>query len=147
MYSTKPLVTTRPIPYLHHASSVLMRSPLELLSVLLEMYSLHKCIQQAFLMNYISNNFVKIYSEKIITVCNAVYFRLCIDLMHITPPVIAQGFDGSHHPRYAEWYKTRHSKLSIYKAILYNPFPNKPLFLRGYGVSLLKHCRKRRNCS
>ena len=31
-----------------------------------------------------------------------VYFRLCIDLMHILPPVAALGFDGSHHPRYAE---------------------------------------------
>ena len=36
-------------------------------------------------------------------VCNAVYFRLCIDLMHILPPVTAEGFDGSHHPRCAEW--------------------------------------------
>ena len=25
--------------------------------------------------------------EKIITVCNAVYFHLCIDLMHILPPL------------------------------------------------------------
>ena len=40
--------------------------------------------------------------KKILTVCNAVYFRLCIDLMHITPPVTADGFDGSHHPRCAE---------------------------------------------
>ena len=40
--------------------------------------------------------------EKIITVCNAVYFRLCIDMMHILPPVTAEGFDGSHHPRFAE---------------------------------------------
>ena len=36
---------------------------------------------------------------------NAVYFRLFIDLMHITPPVTAEGYDGSHHPRYAEWEK------------------------------------------
>ena len=35
-------------------------------------------------------------------VCNAVYFRLCIDLMHILPPVTAAGFDGSHHPGCAE---------------------------------------------
>ena len=48
------------------------------------------------------NNSAKIYSEKILTVCTAVYFRLCIDLMHITPPVTAEGFDGSHHPRFAE---------------------------------------------
>ena len=48
------------------------------------------------------NNFVKIYFEKNIAVCNEVYFRLCIDLMQITPPVTAEGYDGSHHPRYAE---------------------------------------------
>ena len=35
-------------------------------------------------------------------VCNVVYFRLCIDLMHILPPITAEGFDGSHHPRCAE---------------------------------------------
>ena len=34
--SLYPLVTTRPIPYLHQTSSVLRKSPLELLSVLLE---------------------------------------------------------------------------------------------------------------
>ena len=49
------------------------------------------------------NKSANIYSEKIITVYNAVYFRLCIDLMHILPPVTAEGFDGSHHPRFAEW--------------------------------------------
>ena len=27
----------------------------------------------------------------------------CIGLMHILPPVTAEGFDGSHHPRFAEW--------------------------------------------
>ena len=35
-------------------------------------------------------------------VCNAVYFRLCTDLVHITPPVTVEGYDGSHHPRCAE---------------------------------------------
>ena len=46
------------------------------------------------------------YSEKNLTgVCNPMYFWLCIDLMHITPPVTAEGFDGSHHPRYAECTK------------------------------------------
>ena len=35
-------------------------------------------------------------------VCNAVYFRLCIDLMPFTPPVTPEGYDGSHHPRCAE---------------------------------------------
>ena len=79
------------------------------------------------------NKSAKIYSDNIITVCNAVYFRLCIDRMHILPqgleayfnmhkytelltfltkiriseykhlpPVTAEGFDGSHHPRFAE---------------------------------------------
>ena len=24
--------------------------------------------------------------------------------MHITPPVTVQEYDGSHHPRYADWY-------------------------------------------
>ena len=43
--------------------------------------------------------------KKIITACNAVYFRLCIDLMHILPPVTAEGFDGSHHPRFAERFR------------------------------------------
>ena len=51
------------------------------------------------------NNFAESYSEKIITVCNAVYFRLYIDLMHILPPVTAEGFDGSHHRRFAECIK------------------------------------------
>ena len=36
------------------------------------------------------NTSAKINSEKIITVCNAVYFRLCIDLMHVLPPVTAE---------------------------------------------------------
>ena len=49
------------------------------------------------------NKSATIYSEKVITVCNAVFFRLCIDLMHILPPVTAEGFDGSHYPRFAEW--------------------------------------------
>ena len=41
--------------------------------------------------------------KKIITVCNAVYFRLCIDLMHILPPVTAEGFDGSITRWFTEW--------------------------------------------
>ena len=37
-------------------------------------------------------------------VCNEVYFWLCIDLMDTctTPPVIAEGLDVSHQPRYAK---------------------------------------------
>ena len=49
------------------------------------------------------SNSAKIYSKKILTGGNAVYFRLCIDWMHITPPVTAEGYDGSHHQRRAEW--------------------------------------------
>ena len=46
----------------------------------------------------------KVYSEKNLTgLRNSVRFRLCIDLMHIIPPVTAKGFDGSRHSRYAEW--------------------------------------------
>ena len=52
--------------------------------------------------------------EKIISVCNAVYLRLCIDLMHFTPPLTAEGYDGSHHPRYSEWfYSIRHKLRNI----------------------------------
>ena len=59
------------------------------------------------------NKSAKIYYDKIITVCNAVYFRLCIDLMHILPPVTAEGFDGSHHPRFAEWLEYMIRTVSI----------------------------------
>ena len=49
------------------------------------------------------NNFAHNYSESILTeVCNAVYLRSCIDLMHILPPVTAEGYDSFHHPRYAD---------------------------------------------
>ena len=50
------------------------------------MYPLQKCLQQTFLTNCVSKQ-----------VCYD------IDLMHILPPVTAKGFDGSHHPRFAEW--------------------------------------------
>ena len=43
----------------------------------------------------------RIYSEKNLTgLCNPVYVLLCIRLIHVTPPVTAEGFDGSHHSRY-----------------------------------------------
>ena len=99
-------------PYLHQTSSVLRRSPLELLSVAgiiyytcssVIQYTRHKnAFNKRFKRIVCQNNSAKILSEKNITVCNAVYFRLCIDLMHITPPVTAGGFDGFHHPRCAE---------------------------------------------
>ena len=54
------------------------------------------------------NKSAEIYSEKSPTVCNAVYFRLCINLMHILPTVTAEGFDGYHHPRFAEFWHAGH---------------------------------------
>ena len=48
-------------------------------------------------------------------VCNAVYFRLCIDLMHILPPVTAEGFDGSHHPRCTECTVPTYSYAKLLK--------------------------------
>ena len=57
-----------------------------------------------FLRIVCQNNFVKIYSEKFLRrVCNAVYSRSCIDLMHNLPPVTAEEYDGSHHPICTEW--------------------------------------------
>ena len=41
--------------------------------------------------------------KKNLTLRNAVYFRFYINLIHITPPDKAEGYDGSHHPRYAEY--------------------------------------------
>ena len=49
-------------------------------------------------------SYVKITLLRSNEVCNAVCFRLCIDLMHITAPVTAEGYDGFHHPRCAEWH-------------------------------------------
>ena len=51
--------------------------------------------------------------KEIITVCNAVYFRLCIDLMHILPPVTAEGFDGSHQTRFAECVKVFNNHSTV----------------------------------
>ena len=71
------------------------------------MYPLHKCLQQTFLNELcVKISLLRSISKKKkknVIVRNAVYFRLCIDLMHILPPVTAEGFDGSHHPRFAEW--------------------------------------------
>ena len=49
---------------------------------------------------YLTTN---VFNESFITrnltgIYNTVYFRLCIDLMRILPPITAKGFDGSHHP-------------------------------------------------
>ena len=40
---------------------------------------------------------------------NCVNFRLCINLMHILPPVTAEGYSGSRHPRYTEWMITKNA--------------------------------------
>ena len=48
-------------------------------------------------------------------ICSAVYFRLCVDLMHILPQVTAGEFDGSHHPRYAECPVPMNTHLNIVK--------------------------------
>ena len=68
------------------------------------MYPLQKCLQQTFFIELcVKISLLRSNPEKkYITVCNALYFRLCIDLMHILPPVTAEGFDGSRHPRFAE---------------------------------------------
>ena len=42
-------------------------------------------------------------------------FTSGIDLMHILPPVTAEGFDGSHHPSYAEWQTLGQSRLFVDK--------------------------------
>ena len=54
-------------------------------------------------------------------VCNAVCFRLCIDM----PPVTAEEYDGSHHPRYAEWHCTQYVIQLTW--ILKSIFLNNPL--------------------
>ena len=59
----------------------------------------------------------------------ALYFQKCIDLRHIYPPDTADGFDGSHHPRYAECSKVINT-CHIY------PFPSKPWFLCVCSTSL-----------
>ena len=41
-------------------------------------------------------------AKNLIRECNKIYFWLCITLMHITPPVTAEGYVGSHHPRCTE---------------------------------------------
>ena len=79
-------------------------------------------------------------------VCDAVYFRLCMDLMHITPPVTAEGFGGSHHPRYAEWVHiklrdtaegliTRSTEVGQMKEVLYGSVKNQFVFQRDEPFS------------
>ena len=80
------------------------------------MYPLKTAFNKCFETNVCQNNSAKIYSEKILTVYNAVNFQLCIDLMHITPPVTAEGFDGYHHPRYAEWLLTHFHTMTPFDA-------------------------------
>ena len=67
-----------------------------------------------------TRNSAKIYSTKKYHSMYAVYFRLYIDLMHITPPVTAEGYDGSHYPKYSEWLATSKNQIK----------PETPLFPR-----------------
>ena len=46
-------------------------------------------------------------------VCNAVYFRLCDNLIHFLPPVTAEGYDGSHHVRYGDWAKALEADIRV----------------------------------
>ena len=69
-------------------------------------------------------------------VCSSVYCRLCIDLMHILPPVTAEGLDGSHHPKFAECWPpciTTHVGVSGAVASL----------LRQVTKLLVYHCANR----
>ena len=65
--------------------------------------------------------------KKIIIACTPVYFRLCIDLMHILPPVTAEGFDGSHHPRFAECVLIESiSRVMLEPMLKHKEWSNKP---------------------
>ena len=50
------------------------------------------CVKSTLLQST-SNKFYRGYVMR----CTSGY-----DLMHIPPPVTAEGYDGSHHPRYVE---------------------------------------------
>ena len=92
-----PLVTTRPIPYLHQTSSVFRRSSLELLPIAGIIYytcslvidiqcTRHKNAFNIFF-NELCAKITLLISilKKNITVCNPVYFRLCILLHQLQP--------------------------------------------------------------
>ena len=51
---------------------------------------------KSFNESYVKITVLRSIPKKIITVYKAVYFRLCIELMHITPLVTAEEYDGSH---------------------------------------------------
>ena len=99
------------------------------------MYPLQKCLQQT-VFNELSFriSLPRSIKKKNITKRNAVYFRLCIDLMHILPPVTAEGFDGSHHPRFAEWKHmcvTDRHDMTIAVRVALNPnTTNQPIFVK-----------------
>ena len=101
------------------------------------MYPLQKCLQQTFL-NEFFVKITKIYSEKILTVGNAVHFRLSINLMHITPPVTAQGFDGSYHPRYAECFLI-HKFFNVVKTTYFVVFLDYTTYWTTSVISLVEH--------
>ena len=128
-YVDYPLVTTQPIPCrptsnLVCIKEVAIKTTFCIAGIIyyncnlvfyIQCTRYKKAFNKRFSRIVCQNNSVKIYSEKILTVCrsNAVYFRLCIDFMHILPPVTAEGFDGFHHPRYAEWSTTAKFNLVL----------------------------------
>ena len=106
--TAEPLITTRPIPYIQQTSSLLRRSPLELLSTAEIIFTTLFSLVMTFNVPVTKMPSTNVYNElcvkrtllrsiqkKIVTVCSAVFFRLCIYLMHITPPVTAEGYVGA----------------------------------------------------
>ena len=106
---TLSIATIRPIPYIHQTSFLIaIRTTFShMINIAVIIYytcSLFIDIQCVRYKNAFSkrfkqlvcqNNSAKINSEKKICGNNAVYFRLCIDLMYITPLVTAEGYDGT----------------------------------------------------
>ena len=45
---------------------------------------------------------LRLKKKTLTELCNAVYFRLNVDLIHVTPQVKTEEYDSSHHPSYAE---------------------------------------------
>ena len=66
------------------------------------------------------------------------YFCLCIGLMHITPPVSAKGYYGSHHPSCAKCIKM--ASILYYSIGLMHITP--PVSAKGYYGSHHPSCAK-----
>ena len=63
--------------------------------------------------------------KKIKTVCNVIYFRLCIDLMHILVPVTAEGYDVPQSPEVCRMPLCYPLRCSLFAHIIF--FPSYPL--------------------